>query len=66
MVWGGFLNKEGSNYYRLVRSADKSIEFLDKIKKYLNDEDRNHISKTIEIITNHINSLSQGKVDNSE
>ncbi len=61
MTWGGFLNKEGSQYYIFLRNADKTIEFLEEIKKYLEDEEKNSISKTIEIITSYINKLSENE-----
>ncbi|MHA1726684.1 MAG: hypothetical protein ACTSXH_17910 [Promethearchaeota archaeon] len=64
MTWGGFLGKEGSNYYRLMRRAEKSIEFLEDIKNFLNEKEKRYIVKTIEIITTYINKLSErGKKD---
>ncbi|MHA1803409.1 MAG: hypothetical protein ACTSU4_02615 [Promethearchaeota archaeon] len=64
MAWGGFLGKNGSNYYRLLRRAEKSIEFLEDIKNFLNEKEKQHVLKTIEIITNYINNLSErGKKD---
>ena len=62
MAWGGSLNSDGSKYYRIVRKADKAVEFLENLKKYLNQEEQVQVSKTIDIIVDHINSLSEGKV----
>ena len=62
MAWGGSLNKEGSKYLRMVRDADRIANYLEDIKQYLKKEDQEQITRTIEIIVNHINDLSEGKI----
>jgi len=52
MAWGGSLNKEGSDYMRDLRDADKTIKFLEELKNELNDKDKQIVSDTINIIVN--------------
>ena len=59
MVWGGLLNKEGSNYLRKIRKADEVIVFLEKLKDKLNHDEQAQITKVIEIIMNSISKLSE-------
>ncbi|TFF97672.1 MAG: hypothetical protein EU541_07900 [Promethearchaeota archaeon] len=60
MVWGGSLNSKGSDYLKLLHEADKAVSFLEKIKERLKSEDKNYIRKTIDIITEYINKISEG------
>ena len=53
MAWGGSLNKDGSDYMRNLRDADKTIKFLEEFKNDLNDEDKQIVSDTINIIVNN-------------
>ena len=53
MAWGGSLNKDGSNYVRNLREADKAIKFLEGLKGELNDEEKQIVSDTINIIVNY-------------
>ncbi|MFX0082264.1 MAG: hypothetical protein ACFE94_10985 [Candidatus Hodarchaeota archaeon] len=59
MVWGGSLNKEGSDYLRKIRKADEVIEFLEKLKHNLNPDENVYITKVIDIIMNFISKLSE-------
>jgi len=59
MVWGGSLNKEGSNYLRKIRKADEVIVFLEKLKDKLNHDEQAQVTKVIEIIINFISKLSE-------
>jgi hypothetical protein len=59
MVWGGSLNKEGSDYLRNIKKADEVIQFLEKLKGHLNREDQIQVTKVIEIITNYITTLAE-------
>ena len=52
MAWGGSLNKDGSDYVRNLRNADKAIKFLEELKSDLNDEEKQIVSDTINIIVN--------------
>lgn len=61
MAWGGSLNKEGSDYLRYIRKADDVIEFLDKLKEKLHDEEILEINRVIEIITKVVSKLSEKK-----
>ena len=62
MAWGGSLNKEGSDYLRYIRKADDVIEFLDKLKEKLHDEEILEVNRVIEIITNLVSKLSEKKI----
>ena len=59
MVWGGSLNKKGSDHLRKIREADKVIAFLEKFKNNMNTEEEKHLSKTIELITEYIIKISE-------
>jgi hypothetical protein len=52
MAWGGSLNKEGSDYLRNLRDADKALKFLEGLKRELNDEEKQIVASTIDIIVN--------------
>ncbi len=55
MAWGGSLNKDGSDYLRNLRETDNVIKFLERLKRELNDEEKQIVSDTINIIVNHYN-----------
>ena len=59
MAWGGSLNKDGSNYVRNLREADKAIKFLEGLKGELNDEEKQIVSDTINIIVNYYTKASK-------
>ena len=59
MAWGGSLNKEGSDYMRNLREADKAIKFLEGLKGELNDEEKQIVSDTINIIVNYYTKASK-------
>ena len=50
MAWGGSLNKEGSDYVRNLREADKALKFLEGFKLQLDDEEKQIVSNAINII----------------
>ena len=52
MSWGGNLTKEGSDHIRKLRDADNVIKFLEKFKEEVNETDKNHVSRTIDLIVN--------------
>ena len=52
MMWGGNLTKEGSDHIRKLRDADNVIKFLEKFKEEVNETDKNHVSRTIDLIVN--------------
>ena len=62
MAWGGSLNKEGSDYLRNIREADKVIKFLERIKQELKDEEKQLISKAIDVLVNHYTKKSKNEV----
>ena len=62
MAWGGSINLKGTDYLRKMREMDKVLKFLEEFKKYVNTEERRKISETIDIIVNHMNKLSEGKL----
>jgi hypothetical protein len=59
MVWGGSLNKKGSNHLRKIREADKVIAFLENLKNDMNTEEKEYLSRTIELITEYITKISE-------
>jgi len=61
MAWGGSLNKNGSDYIRKLREADRVISFLEGLKEDLNTKEQTNLSKTIEIIAEHISKISEKK-----
>ncbi|MHA1436858.1 MAG: hypothetical protein ACTSPD_04735 [Promethearchaeota archaeon] len=63
MAWGGSLNNEGTKYLRIIRSADRTIEYLEELKQFLTEQEKDSINKTIDIITDHINRLTRGKIE---
>jgi len=52
MVWGGSLNKRGTERIRKLKKADDVIKFLEQFKEHLNPIDKEIVNKTIEIILN--------------
>ena len=61
MAWGGSLNKDGSDYIRKLREADRVITFLESLKEELNTEEQANFSRTIEIIVEYISKISEKK-----
>jgi len=61
MAWGGSLNKDGSDYIRKLREADRVIAFLESLKEELNTEEQANFSRTIEIIVEYISKISEKK-----
>jgi hypothetical protein len=59
MVWGGSLNKKGSDYLRKLRKADKIVEFLEEFNNDLKEAEKQIVSNTINIIVDHITKLSE-------
>ena len=62
MAWGGSLNKNGSDYVRNLREADKAIKFLEGIKSDLNQEEKQIVSDTINIVVNHYTKESKNEL----
>ncbi|MBY9018292.1 MAG: hypothetical protein KGD66_05600 [Candidatus Lokiarchaeota archaeon] len=52
MTWGGNLTKKGSDHIRKLRDADNVIKFLEQFKEEVNETDKNHVSRTIDLIVN--------------
>ena len=61
LAWGGSTNLKGTDYLRKIREIDKVLEFLENFKKELSAEEKESISKTIDIIVSFMNNLSEGK-----
>ncbi len=59
MAWGGSLNKNGSDYIRKLREADRVIAFLEGLKEDLNTKQQANLSKTIEIIVEYISKITE-------
>ena len=62
MAWGGSLNKEGSDYFRNIREADRVIKFLERIKQELKDEEKQLISNVIDILVDHYTKTSKNEI----
>ena len=62
MAWGGSLNKDGTKYYRILRSADNAVAFLEELKQFLSKDKQEVLNNAIEIVTDHINSLTDSKI----
>jgi len=62
MAWGGSLNKNGSDYVRNLREADKAIKFLEGIKSDLNQEEKQIVSDAINIVVNHYTKESKNEL----
>lgn len=61
MAWGGSLNKEGSDYLRKLKEAEKVIAFLENLKIDLKPKDQENIKRTIELIIDFITNISENK-----
>ncbi|MGV9198736.1 MAG: hypothetical protein ACOC44_11895 [Promethearchaeia archaeon] len=61
MVFGGSLNKDGSNYLRVLKEAERAVKFLEELKKEISHSEREKLEDTIEIITDYINKLSENE-----
>lgn len=59
MVWGGSLNKRGTEYLKQISEAERAIKFLENLKKELDDNQKEKISNTIELIMNFFSSLTE-------
>ena len=57
MAWGGFMDEDGSNYLKKMALADKSLKYLEDIKKELNKDEQLVVEKTIQIICDYIENL---------
>ncbi|TFF95939.1 MAG: hypothetical protein EU544_01695 [Promethearchaeota archaeon] len=59
MAWGGSLNKNGTKYYRIIRSVEKTIRCLEDLKPIFEEEEQKTLEKTIQIIVDYIDSLTE-------
>jgi hypothetical protein len=53
VVWGGSLNRDGSDYIRKLKDVEKILRFLESFKKSLGNEEKATVTEVIDIITNH-------------
>jgi len=58
-VWGGSLNKKGTNYLRKIHEADKVVKFLEEFKHLVEKKDKQIINETINILVNYITELGE-------
>lgn len=61
MAWGGFIDKDGSQYLKNMAMAEKTLKYLEFLKKKLNSEEKIIVEKTIQIICDHIEIFSKEK-----
>ncbi|MFX0029551.1 MAG: hypothetical protein ACFE8B_10095 [Candidatus Hermodarchaeota archaeon] len=59
MVWGGSLNKEGSDYLRNIRKSEEVIQFLEKLIDQLSQDEQDQVKRVIQIIADFISKLSE-------
>ncbi len=61
MAWGGFIDKDGSQYLKNMAMVEKTLKFLEFLKKELNSEEKIIVEKTIQIICDHIETFNKEK-----
>jgi hypothetical protein len=54
MAWGGSLNKDGSDHIRKLKEADNVVRFLEKFKENLNKDQKEIVSRVIDLIIDHV------------
>ncbi len=59
MAWGGFIDKDGSQYLKNMARAEKTLKYLEFLKIELNSEEKIIVEKTIQIICDYINNLRE-------
>jgi alcohol dehydrogenase YqhD (iron-dependent ADH family) len=63
-VFGGSLNKNGTNYLRKIHEADKVVKFLEEFKNVLEKEEKEIINESINILVDYITELGErGKIN---
>jgi len=60
-VWGGSLNKKGTNYLKKIQEAEKAVKFLEAFKKLLEKKQKRVIDETIDLIVDYINHLGESE-----
>jgi len=61
MAWGGFIDKDGSQYLKNMAMVEKTLKYLELLKKELNSEEKIIVEKTIQIICDQIETFSKEK-----
>lgn len=61
MAWGGFIDKDGSQYLKNMAMAEKTLKYLEFLKKELNSKEKIIVEKTIQIICDYIETFSKEK-----
>lgn len=59
MAWGGFIDKDGSQYLKKMAKAEKTLKYLELLKNELSSEEKIIVEKTIQIICDYINNLRE-------
>ncbi len=60
-VWGGSLNKKGTNYLRKIHDAEKAVKFLEAFKQLLEEKEKKVVNETINLIVDYINTLGENE-----
>jgi hypothetical protein len=60
-VFGGSLNKRGTDYLRKIHEADKVVKYLEEFKEVVDTEKKQAINETIKILVNYITELGESK-----
>ena len=61
MVFGGSLNKKGTEYLRKLHEANKVLKFLEEFKTIVDSTKKQAIAETIDIIVQYITDLGETK-----
>lgn len=63
MVWGGSLDRDGSDYIKRLKEAENVIKFLEKLKIEVSYDESKTIANVIDIITNFLSEYNRIKTD---
>jgi hypothetical protein len=59
IAWGGSLNRKGSDHIRKLKEVDNVIGFLEKFKEDLDEEEKEIILKTIDLLISKFTKKSE-------
>jgi hypothetical protein len=62
MAWGGFMDKNSSDYLRLLAKIERTIQNLEELSKYVSSEKQSLVRQTIEIISDLPGTLQEDRV----
>jgi hypothetical protein len=62
MAWGGFMDKNSSDYLRLLAKIERTIQNLEELSKYVSSEKQSLVRQTIEILSDLPGTLQEDRV----